>query len=230
MSEITDKKTRLVPDTTEKLRDLILEQPPGTHLGSLQEVAKQLGVGIVTVQQAARVLEHEGLLAVKRGPGGGYYGKRPDDAALERAFATYLRIHNISYREAFELTVLLDCEIIQAAAQNLDSADAEAIASLIKQLSECETGEDRIQFELDFRETLLNIYKRPLLELLAGVSMQLYKARSDPEIFADAVALADWKQGRQRILHAILEQDSELAYFEAQRYRRMVSKWMHTES
>jgi DNA-binding IscR family transcriptional regulator len=39
----------------------------------------------VTVQQAARVLEHEGLLAVRRGPGGGYYGTRPDEAALPSA-------------------------------------------------------------------------------------------------------------------------------------------------
>jgi DNA-binding transcriptional regulator YhcF (GntR family) len=55
---------------------------PGTHIRSLRDLAKALGVGIVTVQQVAQVLEHEGFLVVRRGHDGGYYGARPDEAAL----------------------------------------------------------------------------------------------------------------------------------------------------
>src|SRR3546814_1757416 len=72
---------------------MILDCEPDTQIGSLPEIAQTLGVGIVTVQQAARILEHEGLLAVRRGPGGGYYGKRPDAGALQRALAAYMRVH-----------------------------------------------------------------------------------------------------------------------------------------
>src|ERR1700716_3569120 len=93
-------RRQLVQAAAAKLRDVILAREPGTQIGSLNEVAELLGVGIVTVQQAARVLEHEGLLAVRRGPGGGYYGTRPDEAALERAFAAYLRVHGFSNRES----------------------------------------------------------------------------------------------------------------------------------
>jgi len=227
--EEKNQKTSLVSDTAEKLRGLIFEQPADTQIGSLNEVAEILGVGIVTVQQAARILEHEGLLAVKRGPGGGYYGTRPDAAALERTFATYMRVHNIGYREAFEMTVLLDCDIIQAAARSEDSSLTEKITNLMEQLNRCETPEDRIQFELDFRETLFGIVERPLLELLARVAMQLYQAGSNPAIFADEVGLKIWKQGRQRILHSIMQQDGELAYFEAERFRRMVLGWIYPD-
>lgn len=225
MSDEKSQKPRLVQDTAEKLRDLIFQQEPGTQIGSLNEVAEQLGVGIVTVQQAARILEHEGLLAVKRGPGGGYYGARPDAAALERAFGTYMRLHNIGYREAFEMTVLLDCDIIQAAAHNQDSSALEKIADLIAQLERSDTPEDCIQFEEDLRETLLKIVERPLLELLSRVAMQLYKTGSHPGIFSGEFALSEWKQGRQRILHAIVQQDAELAYFEAERFRRLTQRW-----
>ena len=222
-------KRRLVQDTAEKLRDLIFQQEPDTQIGSLNEVADKLGVGIVTVQQAARVLEHEGLLAVKRGPGGGYYGTRPDDAALERAFATYLRAHNIDYPEAFEMTILLDCDIFQAAAGCKDVAVKQKIEALMKQLKQCESAEDRNRFEVDLRQTLLEIVERPLLQLLAGVAWQLYRAHGDPEGFTDATGLPEWKQGRQRILHAILQNDEELAFFEAHRYRRMMLGWLHSE-
>jgi GntR family transcriptional repressor for pyruvate dehydrogenase complex len=218
-------KSRLVAEIADRLRDRILARPTGEHLGSLTEVAAQLGVGIVTVQQAARILEHEGLLAVKRGPGGGYYGARPDHAAIERAFATYLRVHDVGYREAFELTVLLDCDIIRAAAQGLADAQSEKITALAVQLENCATADERIQFEVDFRETLLGIVERPLLELLSRVAMQLYSAQSDPALFASAVALDEWRQGRRRILNAILQRDEELANFEAHRFRRMVMDW-----
>lgn len=225
MKDEKPPKSRLVADVADRLRDLILAQPPDAHLGSLTEVATELDVGIVTVQQAARILEHEGLLAVKRGPGGGYYGARPDHAAIERAFATYMRVYDIGYREAFELTVLLDCDIIRAASMVLSDAPSAKITALLVQLDNCITPADRIQFEVDFRETLFGIVARPLLELLSRVAMQLYTAQSDPAVFAGAVALEEWRQGRRRILDAILRGDEELANFEANRYRRMVMDW-----
>lgn len=228
MSDDQNQKPRLSQDTAEKLRDLIFRQEPGTQIGSLSEVAEQLGVGIVTVQQAARILEHEGLLAVKRGPGGGYYGTRPDEAALERAFATYLRAHDIDYPEAFEMTILLDCDIFQAAATSRDASAAGRITALMDQLESCKTGEERIQFEVNLRETMLGIVDRPLLKLLASVAWQLYRACAEPEAIADATGLPEWKRGRHRILHAIQQGDEELAFFEAHRYRRMMLGWLES--
>ena len=224
--EEKQQKGRLVEDTAAALRELILDAEPGHYLGSLTDIAEQLNVGIVTIQQSARVLEYEGLLQVKRGPGGGYYGTRPDDAALERTFATYMRIHNISYREAFELSVLLDCEIIKSAAQSDESTHIAHLEDLQQQLERCETAENVIEFEYRFRETLLNIFNRPLLELLSKVAMQLYVAKGDPAVFTQSFGIDGWKQGRQKILQAILKQDDELAYFEAQRFRTMTMKWM----
>src|SRR6202007_308871 len=93
----------LVQGTAAKLREMILSREPDACVGSLHEVAQQLGVGVVTVQQAARILEHEGLLEVRRGPGGGYYGKRPDEAALERSMAAYLRVHGSASQEVSEI-------------------------------------------------------------------------------------------------------------------------------
>lgn len=226
MKEAKSQDSRLVADTIEKLRELVFSQPEDSYLGSMNEIAGRLGVGIVTIQQATRILEHEGLLAVKRGPGGGYYGTRPDDAALERSFATYMRAHNIDYRDAFEVIVSLDCDLAQAAADSGESTLHQSIHTLIAHLNQCQSAEDCIRFEEEFRNTLFNVVNKPLLELLARVAMQQYKASDRSAIFEGPVYLLDWKQGRERILRAILERDGELAYFEAQRFRRLTSKWM----
>jgi DNA-binding GntR family transcriptional regulator len=223
----TSRKRRLVQETAEQLRDLILESEPGAQIGSLNEVAEQFGVGIVTVQQAARILEYEGLLAVKRGPGGGYYGTRPDEAALERAFTTFMRVYNFGYREAFEMMLLLDCDIIPTAAASRDTVLRAAVEELNARIDHCESPEDRVQFEKDLRDTLFKVDERPFLEFLARVTLQLYRLQSKSALFSDPEIVAVWKAGRGRILEAILQRDGALARFEAERYRQTLLLQLH---
>lgn len=220
------RKKPLVQEAANRLRELSLGSEPGTRLGSLAEIAEQLAVGIVTVQQAARILEHEGLLSVKRGPGGGYSSARPDDAALERAFATYMRVHDIDHREAFELAVMLDCEIIQTAARHIEEPALELIHQLLDLLASSQSIQDCVEFEIRFRETLLGLFEQPLLELLAKVAMQMYQEEDNALLFEGAFELEDWRSGRTRILGAILHRDEELAVFEARRYRKMARGWL----
>ena len=55
-------KPRLVQEVTDRLRDLILEREPEEQIGSLNEVAQLLGVGIVALLAGAwllHVLGHE---------------------------------------------------------------------------------------------------------------------------------------------------------------------------
>src|SRR6266404_2435828 len=101
------------------------------------------------IVQAARILEHEGLLAVRRGPGGGYYGTRPDEAALERAFAAYLRVHGFSNRESHRMLSLLDCEIVPAAALCTDESLRQVARGLLERVDHCESRELRVAFETE---------------------------------------------------------------------------------
>jgi GntR family transcriptional regulator, transcriptional repressor for pyruvate dehydrogenase complex len=216
------QKRHLVQEAAAKLRDLILTREPGTQIGSLNEVAQLLGVGIVTVQQAARVLEHEGLLSVRRGPGGGYYGTRPDEAALERSLAAYLRVHGFGYREALDMSSLLDCEIIPAATHCRDEKLREALRALVQRIDGCDSGADRVAFEEEFRELLFKMVVRPLIEFLLRVTLRQYMENPSLIIFAGDEAVAIWKAGRRRVLEAVLQQDEALARFEAERFRQQV--------
>lgn len=217
---------RLIQDTTSKLRELILSRAPDAQIGSLNEVAQMLGVGIVTVQQAARILEHEGLLAVRRGPGGGYYGRRPDEAALQRSLAAYMRVHGLGYHEALEMIALLDCEIVPAAARCRDEVLRRAMSGLIAGIDDCDTVQSRATLETRLRTLLHQMASHPLAEFLLGVTASFYHAEpasdtQDP-VFTDAAAVAIWKTGKRRMMQSIADGDEERAHFEAERYRRQV--------
>jgi len=214
------QRRQLVKATAAQLRDIILAREPGANIGSLKEVAQRLGVGVVTIQQAARILEHEGLLAVRRGPGGGYYGTRPDEGALERAFAAYWRVHGFGYRESQEMLALLDCEIMPAAARCQDETSMESMRALSERLDRCETPEQRAEFEIELRRLLFKMVARPLIELLSRVTQRLHVQRRLPLLFRGEEGVLAWKTGRRRILQAILLRDEELARFEAERYRK----------
>lgn len=211
----------LVRAAADRLRDLILAREPGSQIGSLSEVAQTLGVGIVTVQQAARVLEHEGLLKVRRGPGGGYYGARPDDAALERSVAAYLRVHGSAYREVLEMMSLLDTELLPAAARCQDEPARTELRAVMARVGKADTPAERISIEEDLHDIVFRMVDRPLFELLARVTAQVSRAQQTPLLFPGDDVEA-WKDGRRRIIQAILDGDVGLTLFEAVRYRQGV--------
>ena len=212
----------LVAASADRLRDMIFAAEPGARIGALPELAARLSVGIVTVQQAARVLEHEGLLEVRRGPGGGYYGVRPTAPALARAITAYIRMNPERYAEALDILTLLFCELAAAAAacaaQPHHTAQLRALADRIDQ---CREGPDTGAFEAEFQDLLFAMVDRPVFELLTHVALQLYADADRPPFFGTS-GIEVWKLGRHRVIAAIIARDPALARFEAQRNRQVL--------
>jgi len=216
------KGTNLVVRTTETLRNRIFACEAGTLLGSLHELARDLEVGIVTLQQSARVLEHEGLLEVRRGPGGGYYGTRPDDAALERALDSYMRMNSAGYEEALDMTSLLFTELATSAARCTDPALRAKLAALDDRAGSFRSMAEFGAFELEFQDLLFRMVRRPLFEMLTRVTLHYAATRAAPVVETFGAGVDFWRAGRRRIIAAILANDADLARFEANRQNREV--------
>ena len=222
MTEPTAPRRSLVATTADRLRDMVFAAAPDTLLGALQDLAKTLDVGIVTLQQAARVLEHEGLLEAKRGPGGGYYGRRPDLAAVERSIAAYLRSNPSSFEEALNITSLLFNEVAAAAADCADPALRAELHALSARVASCRTGDDCGAFEEDLQDLLFRMVNWPLFKLLTLVTLHIGMTKAGHLLIGGAAAIAEWRAGRERIITAILAGDRALARFEADRSNRRV--------
>lgn len=206
------------------LRDMIVAQPADTQIGSLPELAKALGVGIVTVQQAARVLEHEGFLKVRRGPGGGYYGTRPDAEGLSRAISGFLALHHSAHPEAIDIITLLDCELMAAAAAANDLALRQELATLAGSIDARNTAAQRGAFDQNMLDVLYLMVDRPLMELLSRVAVHHYADYPRGPVYAGEDGRQRWKRERRAIIAAILDGDVERARFEAQRRRREIMR------
>jgi DNA-binding FadR family transcriptional regulator len=214
-------KRNLVASAVEGLRERIFADEPGALIGSLPDLARALQVGIVTVQQAARILEHEGLLDVRRGPGGGYFGTRPDAAVLERSLAAYMRSQPASWQESFNMTSLLFNELCSAAANCTDAGLIEELRDFARGLAETPEGMMGTG-ELTFQDLLFRMVDRPLFELLTRVTLRFSTSQTTGGTFRGAIDLDRWVTGRRLIVDAILRRDEALARFEANRNNREV--------
>lgn len=212
----------LVADTAARMRELIFAREAGDQIGSLPDLARGLGVGIVTVQQAARVLEHEGLLEVRRGPGGGYYASRPDAADLERALASWMRSQPASWEEALDMTSLLFNELCAAAAACGERERQDDLRAFAQRLPACDGDAAMGEMEQDFQDLLFRMVDRPLFELLTRVTLRFSAMRPADTPSRGLMGADQWIASRRRIIDAILRQDEALARFEADRSNRQV--------
>jgi GntR family transcriptional regulator, transcriptional repressor for pyruvate dehydrogenase complex len=215
-------KRQIVRNAADALRRRILAAPAGEQIGSLPTLARELEVGIVTIQQAARILEHEGLLEVRRGPGGGYYGRRPQMADLERMLGAYLCGEPGSWREILDITSLLFNRLCAAAARCDDMALRRELVDLRGQIDTCDSMDGLGRLEGRLQDILFRMVSQPLFELLTRVA--LGSAR-DVEREGDGTDMFDlnaWRHGRMRIIDAIAGLDPALAHFEADRQNRQI--------
>jgi DNA-binding FadR family transcriptional regulator len=201
---------------------MILSQEPWTQIGSLSVLVERLNVGVVTVQQAARILENEGFLEVRRGPGGGYFGKRPSEANLEHSLVEYLRMHTSAYRDALELLMTLKGEAIAAAARCREPDVLERLQAIRERIVASHSREQRLAIEEDFRLTIHAMSDRPLLSLFAGATARFVHEHAPPALVLDEQDELAWKAANIRVIDAILAGDEELALFESSRLSRHI--------
>lgn len=217
-------KDGLVQSTATALRDIILKHETGAWIGALPDLAQALQVGVVTIQQAARVLEYEGFLKVRRGNGGGYYGVRPDAQAISRAMSTLLAMHRTNQAEPVEITTLLDCELMASAARCLDEGLRQKLRVLHETIDDCDSAEKRASFEAEMQDILYAMVDRPIMELFARATMEHQTRSTQPPIYAGVEGMQEWQQQRRDLINAILRKDPELAEFEARRRRNYMLK------
>jgi len=221
MNDNPRQPRQLVQATAEVLRERILDCDPGERIGTLKEIADEFDVGIVTIQQVARILELEGLLEVRRGPGGGYFGRRPDIQTLEGLLSAYMRSQPSSWEEALDMTSLLFIELCAAAAATPAPDDKRAkLEEILLRLDKGDASQEVGGLEEELQSLLFKLVDRPLFELLTRVTLHLSRSPTTTGVARGLISLQQWLEGRRRIIAAILAEDPPLARFEAQRSNR----------
>lgn len=100
---------------------------PGDFLGTERKLGVEFGVSRLTMRDALRILEANGIVEVKVGKGGGVRVAKPNPERFAEALAVQLRLAGISAREIFDAQMGVEMRAVQLAAQRRDEQDMAAL-------------------------------------------------------------------------------------------------------
>lgn len=114
-----------------ELRSIIWSSEEGKLLGSEDDLMLLVGASRPTVRQAARLLEREGLIKVRRGINGGYFGSRPSVEIIEASVSAYLQTVVARTEEVTEIASMLWLIVTRKAAR-LETAEKKTLIQQLK--------------------------------------------------------------------------------------------------
>lgn len=117
----------------EGLLNLILASgaEPGSSFATESELLEQFDVSRPTLREALRILEYQGVLDLRPGPGGGIIVRRPGVSTLAHSLSVFLRVNHVPIIEVLKAREVIEPALTAEAALNGTKADfAELQASI----------------------------------------------------------------------------------------------------
>lgn len=103
------------------VRDILAESlEPGDSLISEAAMLEKYGVSRESLREGLRLLEAQGLISIRRGPGGGPIVGTVDPGSLGRISTLFYQLAGATYRELFEAWVITETMSAERAARNRD--------------------------------------------------------------------------------------------------------------
>jgi DNA-binding FadR family transcriptional regulator len=161
--------TSAVSAAADALREEIFTRPDGDWLGSEDDLLQQLDISRPTLRQAARLLEAEELLVVKRGLNGGLFTRRPTSYVVARMASLYLRSEGTTVIDLGRSWFLLLEQSARLAAGNPDSGARARLLDDVVTLCTSLPNDDR---EAAFMAT--QAFARKLTELASSPTLALF--------------------------------------------------------
>jgi len=226
-----------VPDPSQKLAEVVSQQieaniidsgwPLGEVIGSEADLLATHGVSRAVLREAIRLLEHHGVAAMKRGPGGGLVVTEPDSDAVVRAAAVFLRYRQVEPAQLFDARIALELAAVREAAERIDEAGIARLRAALEHEAELRGGEVDARSH-DFHVVVAELSGNPALHLFVEVLTRMSVAgfmgtgaifdRKAARRKSSAAEVAEVHAVHEAIAEAIIAGDASLAQHRTQRH------------
>lgn len=184
------------------------QQEPGSKLPHESELLVEYEVSRSSLREALRLLEVQGLIRIRTGPGSGTEVGQIDPAHLSRTLGLYLIMARISLGELLDAWLTVEPMLARLAAH---SADRERLEHLMKPFaSQSSLSDTDIESGLAFHDAVAELAGNPVLTLILAAVGYLVaeQLRIASPTFAMTEASVHW---HEKIADAILASDGDRA-------------------
>jgi DNA-binding FadR family transcriptional regulator len=120
----------------EQLLDRIITAglAPGSSFGTEADLLKLFDVSRPTLRESLRILESQGVLALRPGPGGGIMVKKPSADILAHGLSVFLRLHSVPFISVLKAREVIEPALAAEAAENGTDADFDELQASIERM------------------------------------------------------------------------------------------------
>ncbi|WP_137700363.1 FadR/GntR family transcriptional regulator [Marimonas lutisalis] len=204
----------------EAIKDWVVEQglQAGDRLPGEAELIERFGMAKGTIREAMRILEAQGLIKTRTGPGGGSFVHEVSRQRAKALLGNYFYFKNLTIGDIYQLRLALEPELAASLAGNLSDDVLDQLAANIAQYSEPATtvDEERQQHvaSLRFHAILAEQAQNPLLGFVIDFMVNLLSDLTVYRRLYSPPNLELWEQGRdhqERLVAALRDGDADLA-------------------
>lgn len=207
----------------------------GSLLGSEPDLIERYGVSRAVFREAARIIEHQQIARMRRGPGGGLVVTEPDAEIVRRAAGVYLRYQRVRRLDLWQARTALELSAVDAAAERIDDTGIGYLQGLLETEAELiEQGVD-LGHARHMHAAIADIAGNPASKLFIEVLAQLDEAmvhehwaaqEGDPRATRQSDAS---HHAHVRIVDAIVAGDRALAQHRMRRHLDAIIKLINED-
>jgi len=212
------------------LRKIALGAHEGEQIGGEESLIDMLRTSRATLRQAARVVESEGLLKVRRGISGGYFATRPSFNSIEYAFAANHESVHPTEEDITEVSSLLWVEAVRRAARLRNEETRKLVERFVEKVAALRpdtSWDDVYQIERDCRKAIFDLVRCRFVEVIFNTTIAFSYKRGFPnpvdrdETSAHREFVRTWREMKTIELQMIAAGDQEMAMMAARRLRSL---------
>lgn len=213
---------------TARLRRHVLAKEPGSFAGTEDELVEMLEASRGTLRQAARLLEREGLVAVRRGVNGGYYSARPSMEDIETAVSGYLHTLDVTADDATMIASVLWIQTLLKLAATAGKSKSDLMDQFMSRLTMMNPQpslEEIIDYEIDLRNAIFNLLSSKYVQMIFKINMKFsfgnFDQKREQGAGEHAQFVRAWRDAKYLELAAVANGDISVTKEAATRARRL---------
>lgn len=231
-----DPKGRSRPQqVAETIKEWIIQRGllPGDRLPQEHQLIEQLQVSKGTAREALKVMETQGLIRTRTGPGGGAFITEVSEDKAGALLANHFFFKDISIADIYEVRIALEPQLVHELALAITPEQIDELRGVMSAYSEPPDSieEERCQrnAELEFHEFLARFSSNPLLSFYCMFLVRLLKdltvckriyGRSNPELRERGVSY------QEQLIEAFRSRDAEAARATMEAHMRAAQRIM----